>query len=157
MFAIGAAFLRSLIGGLLLLAPIVVGVVLTYAFIGISGVPVGLGTSSFAAIAIGVGVDFAIHWLWRYRENRRGGLDHRAATLQVMEGVGKAILFNGFIVIGGFAVLLLATTLPPQQVGLYVAISVAGSLTTTFLVLSVATRWWRAAQQPLLQPEVAHG
>jgi hypothetical protein len=145
MFVLAALFLRSLLGALLLLAPIVVGVTLTYAFIGLTGVPVGLGTSSFAAIAIGVGVDFAIHWLWRYRDERRAGQDHRGATVRVMQGVGKAILFNGLIVIGGFSVLLLASTLPPQQVGIYVAISVAGSLVTTFLVLSAATRWWPVA------------
>lgn len=149
MGAIGVLFLRSVAGGILLLAPIVVGVFLTYAFIGAAGVPVGLGTSSFAAIAIGVGVDFAIHYLWRYRHERRRGLSHEAATRQVMARVGKAILFNGLIVIGGFSVLMLATTLPPRQVGIYVAISVAGSLATTFLVLSVATRWWRVAMLSL--------
>ncbi|MDQ2694048.1 MAG: MMPL family transporter [Pseudomonadota bacterium] len=149
MGVIGVLFLRSVTGGILLLAPIAVGVFLTYAFIGAADVPVGLGTSSFAAIAIGVGVDFAIHYLWRYRHGRRRGLTHEAATRRVMEGVGKAILFNGLIVIGGFSVLTLATTLPPRQVGIYVAISVAGSLATTFLVLSVATRWWRVAMLPL--------
>jgi predicted RND superfamily exporter protein len=142
MYLIGAAFLRSLVGGLLMLAPIGAGLILTYAFIGASGVPVGLGTSSFASIAMGVGVDFAIHYLWRYRDERRQGLEHAAATRRVMEDVGKAILFNGIIVVGGFSVLILATTTPPQQVGAYVAISVAASLATTFLVLSVATRWW---------------
>ncbi len=155
MGAIGMLFLRSMVGGILLLAPIVVGVFLTYAFIGATGTPVGLGTSSFAAIAIGVGVDFAIHYLWRYRHERRGGLSHEAATRRVMERVGKVILFNGFIVIGGFSVLVLATTLPPQQVGIYVAVSVAGSLATTFLVLSVATRWWRVTGRANLAPEAA--
>ena len=142
MYLIGAAFLRSLTGGALMLAPIAVGLLLTYAFIGASGVPVGLGTSSFASIAMGVGVDFAIHYLWRYRAERRDGLEHGAATRRVMEDIGKAILFNGIIVVGGFSVLILATTTPPEQVGEYVAISVAASLATTFLVLGVATRWW---------------
>lgn len=147
MYLIGSLFLRSLVGGALLLLPIVAGVVLTYAFIGATGVPVGLGTSSFAAIAIGVGIDFAIHYLWRYRDQRRAGLDHLEATRHVMEGVGKTILFNGVIVIVGFSVIMLATTLPPRQVGAYVAITVATSLITTFLVLSVATRWWRVVKE----------
>lgn len=38
-----------------------------------------------------------------------------------MQGVGKAILCNGAIVIGGFYILVLATTLPPRQVGMCVA------------------------------------
>lgn len=157
IFLIGALFLRSWFGAALMVTPIIVGVVLTYAFIGASGVPVGLGTSSFASIAFGVGVDFAIHYLWRYREERRLGLAHTAATVRVMEDVGKTIVFNGLIVICGFSVLVLATTLPPQQVGTYVAISVAGSLATTFLVLSVATRWWGAARPQTRPTEAAEG
>ena len=143
MLAIASFFLRSVIGGLILMIPVTVGVLLTYAYIGYTAVPVGLGTGSFAAIAIGVGVDFAIHYLWKYRNERRSGLTHRSATQRVMEEVGKAISFNGFIVIGGFLVLILATTLPPQQIGMYVAICVAGSLVTTFVILSVVTRWWK--------------
>lgn len=157
MFVLGLVFLRSPVGALLMLLPVAVGLVLTYAFIGVTGVAVGLGTSVFASIAMGVGVDFAVHYLWRYRDERRGGLGHEAATVRVMEDVGKAILFNGLIVIGGFSVLLLATTTPPQQTGFYVAITVAASLTTTFLVLSVATRWWGAGRAGTLSAEVAHG
>ena len=145
MYLIGAAFLRSWAGGGLLLVPIVAGVILTYAFIGAAGVAVGLGTSVFASIAMGVGIDFAIHYLWRYRDERRNGLGHAEATIRVMQDVGKGILFNGLIVVGGFSVLLLHTTTPAQQTGMYVAISVAASLATTFLVLSVATRWWDTA------------
>lgn len=153
MFAICFVMLRSVVGSLLLLMPISIGVLLTYAFIGASGVAVGLGTTSFASIAIGVGVDFAIHYLWRYRDERRHGLGHTEATVRVMQDVGKTIVFNGVIVIGGFSVLLLATTTPPQQVGTYVAISIAASLATTFLVLTVATRWWREGRMKTLPTE----
>lgn len=150
MAAIGIAYLGSLVGGLLMLAPILIGLVLTYAWIGFSGVGIGLGTSAFASIAMGIGVDFAIHYLWRYREERRGGLDHAAATARVIADLGKVIIFNGLIVTGGFFVLILSTTTPAQQTGTYVAISVGASLATTFIILSVATRWWRVARiQPL--------
>jgi predicted RND superfamily exporter protein len=146
MGLIGWAFLRSRAGAALMLVPISIGLVLTYAFIGVTGVAVGLGTTVFASIAMGVGVDFAIHYLWRYRDERRAGLEHAAATLRVMQDVGKGILFNGIIVVGGFSVLLIHSTTPAQQTGQYVAISVAASLFTTFLVLSVATRWWKVAK-----------
>jgi predicted RND superfamily exporter protein len=118
---------------------------------------VGLGTSSFASIAMGVGVDFAIHYLWRYRKERRSGHDHREATRRTLEDVGKATLFNGAIVAGGFSVLILATTTPAQQVGEYVAITVGASLVTTFLVLSVATRWWRVEDAGTAAPAAAAG
>lgn len=143
MYLICVPLLGSLFGGVLLLVPIGIATFLTYAFIGATGVAVGLGTSAFASIAMGVGIDFAIHFLWRYRDERRMGLEHFVAIKHVMESVGKGILFNGIVVIGGFCVIMLSTTTPPQQLGAYVAISVGASLATTFLVLSVATRWWK--------------
>lgn len=142
MYLICLPLLKSFFGGILLLVPIGIATFLTYAFIGAVGVAVGLGTSAFASIAMGVGIDFAIHFLWRYRDERQTGLNHFDAMQRVMESVGKGILFNGIVVIGGFCVIMLSTTTPPQQLGEYVAISIAASLATTFLVLSVATRWW---------------
>lgn len=147
MFVLGALFLRSLVAAGLLVAPVAMGVGLTYAYIGLTGTPVGLGTSIFASIAIGVGVDFAIHYLWAYRRARLAGESHDHAGARVVNGIGKAILFNALIVAGGFSILLLSKTTPPQQVGTFVAISIAASLATTFLLLSVGTRAWRVSTE----------
>ncbi|MGB0903665.1 MAG: MMPL family transporter, partial [Mangrovicoccus sp.] len=135
-------FLRSLIGAFLLLLPPISGVALTYAWIAFAGTPIGLGTSVFAAIAIGAGIDFAIHFLWAYRRERQQGGDHETSVAHVFEHLGKVIVINALIVAGGFSVLLLATTLPPRQVGTYVAISILASLVTTFIILGTATRAW---------------
>ena len=56
-----------------------------------------------------------------------------------MRGVCLGVL----LVAGGFSVLLLSTTTPPAQVGTFVAISIAASLATTFLLLGTGTRLWR--------------
>ncbi|MGB0659835.1 MAG: efflux RND transporter permease subunit [Mangrovicoccus sp.] len=142
MFGLGLVFLRSLIGAFLLLLPPISGVALTYAWIAFAGTPIGLGTSVFAAIAIGAGIDFAIHFLWAYRRERQQGGDHETSVAHVFEHLGKVIVINALIVAGGFSVLLLATTLPPRQVGTYVAISILASLVTTFIILGTATRAW---------------
>ena len=143
MFAIGLVFIRSVFASVMMLLPVAVGVGLTYAWIGLNRIPVGLGTSIFASIAIGVGIDFAIHYLWSYRRWRRLRGDHAAAVRGVMDSVGKVIAFNALIVAGGFSVLLLSTTTPPAQIGTFVAISIAASLATTFLLLGTGTRLWR--------------
>lgn len=143
MFVIGLVLIRSVFASVMMLLPVAAGVGLTYAYIGLTGIPVGLGTSIFASIAIGVGIDFAIHYLWSYRRWRRLLGDHAAAVRGVMESVGKVILFNALIVAGGFSVLLLSTTTPPAQVGTFVAISIAASLATTFLLLGTGARFWR--------------
>ena len=116
-----------------------------------TNIRVGLGTSIFASIAIGSGIDFPIQYLWAYRRAAAQTATHEEATAQVMRGVGKVIVFNALIIAGGFFVLLLSQTTPPAQVGTFVAISILASLGTTFFVLvtgAALTRRTRFALTP---------
>jgi predicted RND superfamily exporter protein len=70
---------RSLAAGLLCLFTVGVAVLINYAIMGFSDIPLGVGTSMFASIAIGAGVNFPIHMLDRLRVSFR---DHRAATVR---------------------------------------------------------------------------
>ena len=133
--AIGLVLTRSVVTAALVLLPVTCGVTLTYAYIGLAGIRVGLGTSILASVAIGSGIDFATQYLWAYRRATRDGADHATATAQVMRGVGKVIVFNALIIAGGFCVLILSQTTPPAHVGTFVAISILASLGTTFFVL----------------------
>ena len=135
MFVIAFGFTRSFVTSCLVVLPVAFGVALTYAYIGLVGIAVGLGTSIFASIAIGTGIDFAIQYLWAYRRESAVAGDHAAATRRVLMGVGKVIVFNALIIAGGFFVLILSQTTPPAHVGTFVAITILASLMTTFFVL----------------------
>jgi RND superfamily putative drug exporter len=52
-----------------------------------------------AMIGLGVGIDYALFIVTRFRENRRGGDDVRAATVVAMDTAGRAVLFAGSTVI----------------------------------------------------------
>ncbi|GAB5414307.1 MAG: outer membrane lipoprotein-sorting protein [Congregibacter sp.] len=54
---------RSLIAGGYTLVPVITAVLFVYAFMVAKGLTLGVGTSMFAAVAVGLGVDFAIHAL----------------------------------------------------------------------------------------------
>ena len=59
-------------------------------------------------------------------------------------GSGKLIFFNACIITIGFSVLMLAKTLPPAQIGMYVAATVLISLLMTYFVLGYLLRFvWR--------------
>ena len=151
MFAIALALTRSIVTSALVVMPVAFGVTLTYTYIGLADIRVGLGTSIFASIAIGSGIDFAIQYLWAYRRAAAQTATHEEATAQVMRGVGKVVVFNALIIAGGFFVLLLSQTTPPAQVGTFVAISILASLGTTFFVLvtgAALTRHTRFALTP---------
>ena len=50
-------------------------------------------------IGLGVGIDYALFIVTRFRENARAGMDVRGATIAAMDTAGRAVLFAGLTVI----------------------------------------------------------
>jgi hypothetical protein len=76
-----AALARSLRLGLLGVVPAALSVLFSLGAMGALGVPLGIATSMFAAITVGIGVDYAIHFLhWLRRERGLGGADETGGT-----------------------------------------------------------------------------
>ena len=65
VWLMAAVSFRSLVAGSLTVVPVSMAVLLVYAVMGSFGIYLGIGTSMFAAIAIGTSVDFAVHMLDR--------------------------------------------------------------------------------------------
>lgn len=77
-------------------------------------------------VLFGIGTDYILFLLFRYREHLRSGDDPRSAMVAAVERVGEAIASAAFAVIAAFAALVLATlgfftTLGP---GLAIAVAV---------------------------------
>lgn len=116
---------RSLIGGLIAMAPVAIAVLSVYAVMGYNGVWLGVGTSMFASIAIGLAVDFSIHALDKLRALVREGGFERANIQRLYPATGRALFFNFFSVALGFAVLLTSDVPPLVLFGLLVAIAIS--------------------------------
>jgi putative drug exporter of the RND superfamily len=50
-------------------------------------------------IGLGVGIDYALFIITRYRDGLRAGLNHEDATVDAMDSAGRAVLFAGITVI----------------------------------------------------------
>lgn len=128
VFIAAVLVFRSLVAGLFSLVPVVMALLLVYAVMGFGGIWLGVGTSMFAAIAIGLGIDFAIHTIDRMKEllaGRSGSFDERMADL--FPSTGRALFFN-FAALGlGFAVLTTSEVPPLLRFGLLVVTAVAAS------------------------------
>ena len=123
-----AAFMfRSIITGLLVVAPVTATTLLMAGAAGIFVIPLDVSTVLAAGVAIGVGVDYAVHYIYRYRREVAKGKDHLNATQEVMRAVGKTIVFNATVVTVGFAVLFLSQF--PQHVKL-------GQFVSAYMILS---------------------
>ncbi|PCI64772.1 MAG: hypothetical protein COB37_00310 [Kordiimonadales bacterium] len=127
---------RSFVAGLFSLIPVAMALLLVYAVMGFSGIWLGVGTSMFAAIAIGLGIDFAIHTLDRMKEliaTRTGSYDERMVDL--FPSTGRALFFN-FAALGlGFAVLMTSEVPPLIRFGGLVVTAVTASFIAGLTIL----------------------
>ena len=133
-----AVVFRSVLAGALSLVPVVMSLLAVYAVMGFSGIWLGVGTSMFAAIAIGLGIDFAIHTLDRMKElimNRQGDYDERLADL--FPSTGRALFFNFAALALGFTVLTTSEVPPLIRFGMLVAVAVSTSFVASMTVLPV--------------------
>lgn len=140
-FGIVALLLTLMFGslwiGLAGTIPIAVTATVNFGTMGLLGIPLSSSTAIISAIAIGIGVDYAIHLIERYRFNRVRGISTVQAAYETLEHTGRAIIYNAVAVMGGFAVLLVSVFPPNRQVGGLVALNMATSAIGTLTILLV--------------------
>lgn len=86
------------------------------------GHPISVGTSMVACIALGAGVDFAIHLGYRARTYSERGRGDRA-----VRELGAVVIISAVQLAVAFAVLLLSEMPPLQQFGIGLAIGLIGA------------------------------
>lgn len=124
VWLVASAMFRSLVAGLYVVVPVIFSVLAVYAAMVFLSIPLGIASSMFAAIAIGLGVDFSIHTLERFRLLYSETQDLAAAFEQFYPSVGRALLFNLLAVACGFGILVTSQVVPLNNFGALVAISV---------------------------------
>jgi predicted RND superfamily exporter protein len=140
---------RSWRGGFYCVVPSALAVVVTFAVMGWAGIPLGVATSMFAGMTLGMGVDFAIHLLEQFQSARRGGAKAQNAVREAVEHVGPAVLINALGVALGFGVLVLSQVPANARLGALVVLGVVNCLVATLMILPVLLYLWppKAAEQ----------
>ena len=138
---VSAALFRSLWGGIYTLIPVAASVLLVYAAMVISGMTLGVGTSMFAALAIGLGVDFSIHTLDRLKAlfSEFGG-DTGTAYNEFYQTTGRALLINFLAIACGFGVLVSSKVASLNQLGGILVIAVSSSFIASLTILPVLVK-----------------
>lgn len=145
---------RSLGKGLLGMIPLVIAVVVNFGAMGWLGIDLNAPLAVISSIVIGIGVDFAIHYLNRLQIELDQHGDLSAAIQATMETSGKAISANAVIVAAGFLVLLAADMVPMQNMGLIISqlLLVCAMATLLCIPAAVALTQPRFVRLALLQP-----
>jgi predicted RND superfamily exporter protein len=127
-----AVLSRSLRRGLYCLVPPASAVLVSFAAMGWLKIPLGVATSMFAGMTLGVGVDFAIHLLARHVRVREQGLKGEEALAAALATTGSAIGIDACAVALGFGVLMLSEVPANARLGGLLAASVLACLLATF-------------------------
>lgn len=137
VFLILAVYYRSIVAGLIGLAPLSISILINFAVMGFTGIKLNIGTALVASIAIGIGIDYTIHYMAAYHHeylSTGGSSDFLRRTFLTS---GKAILFNAVSVGAGFAVLGLSRFNMLADLGLLITLTMATSALVSLTVLPV--------------------
>ncbi|MGH7659151.1 MAG: MMPL family transporter, partial [Gemmatimonadales bacterium] len=87
-------------------------------------------------IGLGVGIDYSLLVVTRFREEMNRGLSRRDAAVRTLMTAGKAVVTSGLTVMVGFAALLATPLIETRSVGLggLVVVLMAIALSTTLLI-----------------------
>jgi hypothetical protein len=126
---------RSVRWGLAAVLPVLGTVLALYGGLGWLKVDFDMPMAVLSSLALGIGVDFAIHFVSRYRSLLARLKVRRDAVAAFMEEPGRALTRNALIIAGGFLPLLLADLVPYVLVGVLLTVVMALSWVLTMTVL----------------------
>ena len=119
---------RSIAAGVISAVPLALSMTILFGLMGLFHIELNVATAMLSSIMIGVGIDYTIHFLWRYREERRNGLSPVEGVKKTLTTTGRGIIFNAFSVIVGFTALLFSGFLPVKFFGFLVVVSIFACL-----------------------------
>lgn len=137
--ALFVAFLvifRSLRIALIAIVPNILVTATIFGIMGWFGITLDLMTMTIAAVAMGIAVDDAIHYIHRYLVETRSG-SPSDAVVRTHTSVGFAILYTTVIIVAGFASLMFSNFVPSTLFGLLTGLALASALLFDITLLPV--------------------
>ncbi len=137
VFIIASSAFLSIYKGLLTLIPVIVAIMMNYVFMYILNIPFDMVTVSFASVAIGAGVDDAIHFLLKFTnlQKENDSISTKEAISLTINSTGRPIVLTTLSIVLGMIMLTFASYLPIKYFGLLMSIALMDSMLATILIL----------------------
>ncbi|RLA43423.1 MAG: Patched family protein, partial [Gammaproteobacteria bacterium] len=144
VWVVSTLLFRSAWAGVYTLVPVAGAILLVYAAMVVMNLGLGVGTSMFAAVALGLGVDFSIHTLERFRvlyASENG--DWNRVFDEFYKTTGRALFFNFLAIACGFGVLISSKVASLNNFGLMIVIAITTSFLASMTILPAMIRTFR--------------
>jgi predicted RND superfamily exporter protein len=135
VFCLVALILRSFIGGVFGILPLMLCIFINFGILGLAGIPLQTGTALIGSVALGIGIDYAIHFLNMSRIKGKEEEGIRRALEATASTAGRAILYNAAAVGLGFLVLVLCSFIPQIYFGVFITLTMATASMATLTLL----------------------
>jgi uncharacterized protein len=135
IFILITIIFKSQRAGLLSVIPLSLAILVLFGMMGFFGITLDIATALISSIMIGVGIDYTIHFLWRFKKERLKGADHGEAAYISLTTAGRGIIINAFSVIVGFLALTLSNFAPLRFFGGLVVISITTCLISALVLV----------------------
>lgn len=132
--------------GLIAVLPVAFSLLLVLAALAVAGTPLGIANSMFAGIALGIGLDFAIHLTTAYRQRLSQGMDAVEALRSTLELTGPAVCVSAASITAGFSVLMLSEIAPNMQLGIMICLCLLTCAATTLLLIPSLLKLWNVVR-----------
>lgn len=138
---------KNILAGLIGAVPIIITAVISFGIMGLFNIPLSTTTALLSSIAIGIGIDYAVHFIERYKIYALQTGDKIVTSEKTMEHSGRAIVFNALVVIAGFLVLLFSVFPPNRSLGALVSLnmftSFVGTVSIMYLLLFMSNIYFK--------------
>ena len=137
IFIISWYFFQSISWGLLAVVPLTCAVILNFGLMGLFGIELSHITAILTAVIIGVGVDFAIHYISEFKRNLKKNVELDKISKSNVDDVGYPILLDVLSNMGFVTLLFSALTPLNYMGGLMVFAMLSTSIGTLTLLASL--------------------
>jgi len=143
--------------GLITIFPVALVMLWAFGLMPVFGLAFGPVTATVSALAIGIGVPYMIHITHRFQEDRIRFDSPEEAIKSTTTNTGGALAGSAFTTVAGFGILMTASLVPFQQLGLVTAYTIllafVGAVIVLPSMLVLWDRWHRARGDVPVDPE----
>ena len=123
--------------------PNILSAAIILGLMGLLNIPLDMMTITIAAITIGIAVDNAIHYIYRFREEFSRTGDYLETLHYCHANIGRAVFYTAITIIVGFSILVMSNFIPTIYFGLLTAMAMFIALFAALTLLPKLILIWK--------------
>lgn len=125
---------RSFRYGLVSIVPLTLSSLFTFGVMGFTGIRLETATALITSIGIGIGIDFAIHYISALKRETQKGYSFPEAVANTVQTAGRAITLDVLTTVLGFLVFTFSGFIPIQHFGWLITLTMTGACLSSLVM-----------------------